>query len=101
MERLVALYPEAGDPARSLLNQAARELLLLLSSDWPFLMTTGQAKEYAVERFEGHLGRFRELAEALERGETDADRAAELYELDKVFPDVDYRWFGARQGRAT
>jgi len=101
MEALVARYPEATGPAREMLDQAVRELLLLLSSDWPFLMTTGQAKEYAVERFEGHLTRFWELADALERGDLDAQRAAELYELDKVFPSLDYRWFAARQGRAS
>jgi hypothetical protein len=27
-------------------------------------------------------------------------RADELYELDKVFPQIDYRWFKARQGTA-
>ena len=41
-----------------MLNQAARELLLVQSSDWPFLVTTGQAKDYAVKRFNEHVERF-------------------------------------------
>jgi 1,4-alpha-glucan branching enzyme len=41
-----------------ILNQAVRELLLLQSSDWPFLVTTQQAKEYASKRFLEHLTRF-------------------------------------------
>ena len=85
-----------------MLDQLARELLLLQSSDWPFLVTTGQAKEYAIERFQSHLVRFDELADALEAGAGAAAvaRAQALWELDKVFSDVDYRWFAARQGRA-
>ncbi|MEN6478242.1 MAG: 1,4-alpha-glucan branching protein domain-containing protein [Anaerolineales bacterium] len=102
MEAIVARYPAPSDAEREVLNQLARELLLLQSSDWPFLVTTGQAKEYAIERFQAHLNRFDELAQALEEGAGAARvaRARELWELDKVFSDVDYRWFAARQGRA-
>src|SRR2546426_2069653 len=40
-------------------RQAVRELLLTQSSDWPFLVTTGQAADYAVERFRSHAHRYR------------------------------------------
>ncbi|MHB1296156.1 MAG: 1,4-alpha-glucan branching protein domain-containing protein [Anaerolineae bacterium] len=102
MERLISQYPEAESDAVEVLNQAARELLLLESSDWPFLVTTGQARQYAIERFRSHVGRFEHLAGLLEAQELqEALRVArEYYELDKVFSDIDYRWFGERQGRA-
>jgi 1,4-alpha-glucan branching enzyme len=102
MEALVARYPEASPEQRIVLNQAARELLLLESSDWPFLMTTGQAKEYATERFQGHVERFERLAALVEAGvgSEAVAHAQALYEIDKVFPDIDYRWFAARQGNA-
>jgi 1,4-alpha-glucan branching enzyme len=102
MEDLVARFPGAEGAQRTVLDQAARELLLLESSDWPFLVTTGQAKQYATERFNSHLARFAELAALAEGGadERAAARARELYEQDKVFPGLDYRWFRARQGRA-
>jgi hypothetical protein len=29
-----------------------------------------------------------------------AERAREFFEQDNVFPTIDYRWFGARQGSA-
>ncbi len=39
-----AAQADDDDPLRArLLNQAARELLLMQASDWPFLMTSGQA----------------------------------------------------------
>jgi 1,4-alpha-glucan branching enzyme len=102
MERLVELYPDAQGDELAILNQAARELLLLESSDWPFLVTTGQADEYASERFGNHVERFRRLADIAEQGVSPEARAYAdgLYELDKVFPDIDYHWFAARQGKA-
>ncbi|RMG76835.1 MAG: DUF1957 domain-containing protein, partial [Chloroflexi bacterium] len=75
---------------------AARELLLLQSSDWPFLVTTGQAREYAIQRFSQHLERFNKLMESIERHQPDVNLANEFYELDKVFPDIDYRWFATQ-----
>ena len=50
MEELVTRHPAADGMRREILDQAARELLLLQSSDWPFLVTTLQAKEYAKEK---------------------------------------------------
>jgi 1,4-alpha-glucan branching enzyme len=105
MEELVAANPEAEGDQAEVLNQAARELLLLQSSDWPFLVTTGQAKDYASRRFTDHVDRFNSLAELAERNSelTDVDRAlvTALVERDNPFPNVDYRWFAARQGSAA
>jgi len=100
MERLVAANPRPDSLAARALNQAARELLLLQSSDWPFLVTTGQAREYAETRFQSHLQRFDELADGLEAGAVD-ERALQRYEsLDNPFLDIDYRDFAAREGVA-
>jgi 1,4-alpha-glucan branching enzyme len=104
MEELVTRFPDAEGTRRDVLDQAARELLLLQSSDWPFLVTTLQAKEYAIERFQEHLARFDQLA-ALAEGETfsDEDRAllASLHERDNPFPMIDYREWAPRQGYAA
>jgi len=96
MEALAAKHPKPGKEAEVVLNMAARELLLLQSSDWPFLVTTGQAREYAIRRFTRHVERFEALAASLEAGKPDATLADEMYEVDKVFPEIDYRWFAAR-----
>ncbi len=96
MEKLVARHPDASGGARYVLDQAARELLLAQSSDWPFLVTTGQAREYAIQRFLQHLDRFNELADSVEAGQPNRALAEAYWELDKVFPNVDYRWFAAR-----
>ena len=102
MEELAARFADADGMRREVLNQATRELLLLQSSDWPFLVTTGQAKEYAVERFEEHLHRFNQLAAMAEADETtdeDAAFLAELRERDNPFPAIDFRNWMPRQGQ--
>lgn len=100
MEGLVAKFPDAADGALAALNQAARELVLLEASDWEFLYTTGQARQYATDRFSEHVARFNDLAVGLESGtedETLATLASQYNERDNLFPDIDYRIFSRRQ----
>lgn len=75
------------------LNQALRELLLLESSDWPFLVTTFQAKDYAVERFNEHNDRFWELANMIDADAIDESRLALFEDEDNPFPNIDYHWY--------
>jgi 1,4-alpha-glucan branching enzyme len=80
--------------ARRILSQLARELLLLESSDWPFLITTVAAKDYAEARVKEHIAAFDRLRTLLERakdgalGPEDAAWLAEVEERDSLFPDV-------------
>lgn len=103
MEQLVAHYPNADGWRRKTLNQLARELLLLQSSDWPFLISTGQAKEYASGRFQQHLARFNHLAMIVESGHFGSDEQRFLEttaSLDNPFPTIDYRVFADREGKS-
>ena len=96
MEALADRYAASSGPLRELLDQAGREALLLQASDWPFLITTGQADEYATQRFQSHVARFTELADLIERGDTGTAALAlvrRYHELDNVFPDIDVSLF--------
>jgi 1,4-alpha-glucan branching enzyme len=80
------------DPLRRrVLNQAAREVLLVQASDWPFLLTMGTAVEYA-----DHLERFRAL-EGMGEGPggegVDEGRLAAIEAQDNIFPDIDFSVF--------
>jgi 1,4-alpha-glucan branching enzyme len=104
MEGLVARHPAATGDLHAVLAQAGRELLLVQSSDWEFLQTTGQASSYVEERFTDHLARFQDLALAAERAATGdgldpaaVARAASYADRDNLFPDLDYRVFAARE----
>jgi 1,4-alpha-glucan branching enzyme len=100
MEELVRMFPAPADALQQrALRQAAREVLLLEGSDWPFLVTTGQAKTYAIERFNEHVERFDALADALMSGTTTEELVAGYEAIDNLFPAIDPALFAARQER--
>jgi 1,4-alpha-glucan branching enzyme len=77
--------------ARAAIDQMLRELLLLQSSDWPYLLTTGEAAAYAERRFSQHAERFDALAAMLESGHIAQAYVDDLAQRDNVFPDIDPR----------
>ena len=84
-----------NETATRLAKQMCRELLLLESSDWQFLITTAAARDYAEKRFDTHLEQFRGLLDSWRRfessGEISGERVKELdqvSERDSVFPDI-------------
>ncbi len=87
---------QANDLGQRLARQLCRELLLLESSDWQFLITTGAARDYAEQRFSGHLGWFRQLrtlcdhfAANLSLAPDQEAQLAAIEECDNIFPDID------------
>ena len=101
IEDIAAAHCGATGATARALAQLAREMLLLESSDWPFLVTTGQAREYAELRFTQHVERFGQLADAIERGTIDEALVDRLWEQDKLFPDIELTDFLAREGMAA
>ena len=70
------------------LNQAARELLLAESSDWPFIMKTGTMVPYAEKRIKQHIGRFTRLYDDLMKGTVDEDWLKEVEQRDNIFKNI-------------
>jgi 1,4-alpha-glucan branching enzyme len=77
-------------------QQLCRELLLLESSDWQFLITTGAARDYGEMRFLTHNDQFLELKMIWEAFEHDGrlnehmmSRLAEIEHRDNIFPNLD------------
>jgi 1,4-alpha-glucan branching enzyme len=84
------------NPLRRVLAQACRELLLMQASDWPFLVTTGAARDYADQRFSGHFADFKRLMQiaklAQERGQLRQEDwmfVASKEQQDCVFPALE------------
>jgi 1,4-alpha-glucan branching enzyme len=95
--------------AERIVKQLCRELLLLESSDWQFLITTGAARDYAELRFETHMDQFNELKSIYQHLEANRSitpeqeaRLAAIEQRDSIFPDVDPDFWatGSRQHRA-
>ncbi|MEO7963996.1 MAG: DUF1957 domain-containing protein [Gemmatimonadaceae bacterium] len=95
-ERFWAPAPSAlsNSSLHEVLAQCARSLLLLQSSDWPFMITTCDAADYGRKRFEGHAAETRLLLTILESSDSGSSVsegvafARELYERDALFPDI-------------
>jgi 1,4-alpha-glucan branching enzyme len=66
----------------ALADEAAREALLALSSDWAFMVTKDSAADYARRRAAGHTARFTELAAALRAGRATEGRVGVFGRLD-------------------
>ncbi|WP_158943009.1 glycoside hydrolase family 57 protein [Granulicella sp. S190] len=81
---------------KRILQQICRELLLLESSDWQFLITTGAARDYAEIRFLTHNDQFNEVKSLWQNFEStgaitkaEEARLTEIELRDSVFPDID------------
>jgi 1,4-alpha-glucan branching enzyme len=81
--------------AQRLAKQICRELLLLESSDWQFLITTGTARDYAEQRFNTHLDAFNQLFAiwrcVRETRDLSQDQLLQLTDLeprDSLFPEI-------------
>ena len=80
---------------QDILKQAARELLLLQSSDWQFLISTWSARDYAEMRFTEHFSTFKRLADMAEkygRGEKVAQGEWEFLGMTKERDDIFRTW---------
>jgi len=94
MKELTEKYSKAitngsGKPLlKRALNQAARELVLAESSDWPFIMKTGTMVPYAKRRINEHVGRFTKLYEDILADNIDNDWLKEVENRDNIFPKI-------------
>jgi 1,4-alpha-glucan branching enzyme len=95
---------------RRIVRQLCRELLLVESSDWQFLITTGAARDYAELRFNTHNDQFNEIKmiwkifEATGQISSDQEaRLAAIEQRDSIFIDIDpgYWATGSQDERQT
>ena len=96
-QRMVAVahrHARTTDPTiERALKQLARELLLMQSSDWAFLIRNGTAKDYAAQRVKDHVARFNRLYEQLIAGEIDQPFLSDCESRDNLFPNLEWRHY--------
>ena len=100
MNALAEAYPDPTPLVRRALNQAARECLLLQSSDWSFILTTGAHAEYAAKRIRDHTLNFLTLESSIKDNDIDVNALACIESLNNPFPDLDYRIFASNPVKA-
>jgi 1,4-alpha-glucan branching enzyme len=98
---IIAIYQSTGasDFLKDILEQAARELLLLEASDWQFLITTESAAEYSTKRFKSHAERLVHLLDIAKRllnnieEATDKEYLETISKDDKPFAEINLGWW--------
>ena len=100
-ENLINQYGDTNDPSLlRILKQLSRELLLLESSDWQFLITTWSARDYAEQRVSLHYENYIRLYNICIRytnkeniDERDWAFLGKLEEIDNIFPELELKLF--------
>jgi 1,4-alpha-glucan branching enzyme len=87
-EKVSQANRHANGLTRRALDQAARELLLAQSSDWAFMINSGEMKEYAVRRTKSHLLRLHRLTQEVETGTVDESWLRGIENQDSIFSGI-------------
>ncbi len=93
MTELAERFPNETGLRERILNQAAREVLLMMSSDWPLLMRAGKSGAFARGRIEDAVSNFDRIYEMLSSNTVGTEWITRLEKRDNVFPDINYRVF--------
>lgn len=91
MVRLANTYTKPSELQKRALNQAARELMLAESSDWPFIIKNNTTVTYAIRRINSHLDRFNRLYDDITKNTIQPKDLEKLESLDNIFPNVNYK----------
>lgn len=93
MSDIAGRHERATGLLKRALRQAARELLLAQSSDWAFMMKTGNASEFAENKFREHIKNFFSLSSQITSHSINRRELSELEQKNSLFSDIDYRVF--------
>jgi len=82
-------------------DEFLREFLLMMGSDWEFLMYTGTAGDYPKRRFEGHRRKCAEAYARLQRVLSDEDLPAYAYEPSESAEPAESAELGQEDSEST
>lgn len=93
MTELAERFPDESGLRERILNQAAREVLLSMGSDWPLLMRTGRSSGFARARVEEAVGNFSRIYDMLSANTVATEWLTRLEKRNNIFPELNYRMF--------
>lgn len=83
-----------------ILTDAARQLLLMQASDWPFVIHSGGAVDYGIERFAVHATAFKQVMAMIDQWQSGTEisdvQHVELEYMrlhDPIFERIDLNWW--------
>jgi 1,4-alpha-glucan branching enzyme len=97
MTELATRFPHQISLKQRFLNQAAREVLLAMASDWPFIIHSGTSVGYAEKRLRDHLANFNLVYENMCKNAVNTEWLIKAEKRNIVFSDIDYNMFKLEQ----
>lgn len=95
MEELADRFPDQKSLKQRFLNQAGREVLLAMASDWPFIIHNQTSAGYAQKRLTDHLKSFNLVYENMSTNTYNTEWLIKAEKKNVLFPDFDYNIFSA------
>lgn len=91
LEKMDRIYEDRYhiDTDKNLFNQLLREILLLQSSDFPFLIYTKGSVKYAKKRIDKHYMRFSNIYDQIRLRDYSPDTLEKIFREDDIFNDLD------------
>jgi len=96
MEELAVRFNDQISLKQRFLNQAAREVLLSMASDWPFILYNKSSTEYAQKRLKDHLRNFNVVYGNMCKNAVNTEWLVKAEKRDIIFPDMDYNIFNPK-----
>jgi len=96
MTELSERFPDQKSLKQRFLTQAARETLLLMASDWPFIIYNHSSEEYARKRLTGHAQNVNLVYGNMCRNAVNTEWLVKAERRNNLFPWLDYNIFNSR-----
>ncbi|HPZ15713.1 MAG TPA: DUF1957 domain-containing protein [Sphaerochaeta sp.] len=93
MEELAVRFGDQLSLKQRFLNQAAREVLLAMASDWSFMMYNKSSSEYARKRVNDHLSNFNVVYSNMCKNAVNTEWLVKAEKRNTIFADIDYNIF--------
>lgn len=97
LEELADRYPDQPSLKGRFLNQAAREVLLSMASDWPYIMHDRTSVNYAEKRLRNHIGSFNVVYTNMCRNAVNTEWLIRSEQRNSIFPEMDYNIFRTKK----
>jgi 1,4-alpha-glucan branching enzyme len=93
MEELAVRFGDQASLKQRFLNQAAREVMLAMASDWPFMLYNKSSAEYAEKRVRDHLKNFNVVYSNMCKNAVNTEWLVKAEKRNTIFTDIDYNIF--------
>lgn len=93
MQELAFRFPNQSSLKARFLNQAAREVVLAMASDWPYILYDKTSVGYAEKRLRNHVGSFNVVYSNMCKNAVNTEWLIKAERRNAIFPDIDYNIF--------